>query len=363
MLYNFLLHFSNHIAALNVFHYITLRSWAAMLTSLIICFMYGGKIINWLALRQNGGQPIRAEGPESHLKTKKGTPTMGGILMFIPLMISVLLWVNIYDQYVLIVLFVMVCFGLLGFADDYLKVSKRNTKGVPGKVKLLVQFTVALVATLWIQKLADNNLSSHLLFPFFKNWIINLSWFYIPMAMVVIVGASNAVNLTDGLDGLAIGPIMIATACFGLIAYLTGNIKFAEYLQIYFVSGTGELTVLCGAIIGAGLGFLWYNAPPARIFMGDVGSLSLGGALGAIGVITKHEIVLAIVGGLFVIEAISVMIQVAYFKSTGGKRFFGMAPIHHHFEKKGWSEPTVVIRFWIIAIIFAVLGLATLKLR
>jgi phospho-N-acetylmuramoyl-pentapeptide-transferase len=362
MLYNLLLHFVSEYPILNVFRYITFRSGGAVATALLISFIFGQPIINWLKRKQQEGQPIREDGPQSHLITKKGTPTMGGVMMLLAVGVSTLLWADLTNQYVWIVLFVTAGFGLLGFADDYLKVTKKNTKGVSGKSKLVAQFVIALMAAIWIQKLAPENYATHLMFPFFKQVILNLGIFYIPFVMVVMVGASNAVNLTDGLDGLAIVPIMIAAVCFGLISYLVGNINFAEYLQIHPVSGAGEITVFCASLIGAGLGFLWYNAPPAKVFMGDTGSLAFGGSLGVISVITKHEIVLSIVGGLFVMEAISVIIQVYYFKATG-KRFFGMAPIHHHFEKKGWSEPTVVIRFWIIAVIFALIGLSSLKLR
>jgi phospho-N-acetylmuramoyl-pentapeptide-transferase len=283
--------------------------------------------------------------------------------MLLSIGISTLLWADLSNQYIWITLFVTFGFGALGFADDYLKVTKKNTKGVAGKKKLLVQFALCLIAALWIQHLSPVNYSHHLAFPFFKNLLLNLGILYIPFIMIVVVGASNAVNLTDGLDGLAIVPIMIAAGCFALICYIVGHSSFSGYLQIHHIPGAGELSVLLFSIIGAGLGFLWFNAPPAKIFMGDVGSLSLGGTLGSVAVITKHEIVLSIIGGLFVMEALSVIIQVYYFKLTGGKRFFGMAPVHHHFEKKGWSESTVVIRFWIIAVIFALVGLSTLKLR
>ncbi len=363
MLYKLFLSLAGEYSFLNIFRYITFRSIGAIATSLMICFIYGSNIITWLKAKQQQGQPIRENGPQSHLISKKGTPTMGGLMMFISFFISILLWADLSNHYVWIVLFVTSGFGFIGFMDDYLKVTKKNTKGVSAKLKLVSQFVIAVVAAIWIQKIADPNTANNLLFPFFKNLTLDLGLFYLPFAMLVMIGASNAVNLTDGLDGLAIVPIMIATACFALISYLIGHIKFSEYLQIHFINGSGELAVVCSAIIGAGLGFLWYNAPPAKIFMGDTGSLALGGTLGAISVIIKQEIVLAIIGGLFVIEAVSVIIQVGYFKLTGGKRFFGMAPIHHHFEKKGWSEPTVVIRFWIIAVIFALIGLSTLKLR
>ncbi len=363
MLYNLLLNLSDDYGFFNLFRYITFRSGGAIFTSLAISFIFGPHIIKWLKTKQSDGQPIREDGPKSHLLTKKGTPTMGGVMMLFSVGVSTLLWADLKNQYIWIVLFVTFGFGLLGFADDYLKITKKNTKGVSGKLKILVQVSIGLVAAIWINSVAPDEYASHLAFPFFKDLLIDLGWFYIPFIIVVMVGASNAVNLTDGLDGLAIVPIMIAGACFGLISYLVGHASFAEYLQIHAVPGTGEISVFCCALIGSGLGFLWYNAPPAKVFMGDTGSLAFGGSLGVISVITKHEIVLSIIGGLFVMEAVSVIIQVGYFKFSGGKRFFGMAPIHHHFEKKGWSEPTIVIRFWIIAVIFALIGLSTLKLR
>ncbi len=362
MLYSLLVPLIEDYKFLNLFRYITFRSMGAVLTALLISFVIGPKIIAWLKKKQNEGQPIRTDGPQSHM-SKKGTPTMGGLMILFSMFVSTLLWADLKNSYVWIVLFVTAGFGVLGFVDDYLKVTKKNTKGVSGKLKILAQIAISFVAAVCIQKVAAQGQASHLSVPFLKDLVIDLGLFYIPFVMVVMIGASNAVNLTDGLDGLAIGPIMIATACFGLISYLVGNSQFSSYLQIIAVPGTGELVIFCTALIGAGLGFLWFNAPPAKVFMGDTGSLALGGSLGVISVITKHEIVLSIIGGLFVMEAISVIIQVYYFKFTGGKRFFAMAPIHHHFEKKGWSESTVVIRFWIIAIIFALIGLSTLKLR
>jgi phospho-N-acetylmuramoyl-pentapeptide-transferase len=362
MLYNWLLPLAAEYPVLNIFRYITFRSGGALMTSMLICFLFGPAIIRWLRKKQNGGQPIREDGPQSHLLTKKGTPTMGGVMMLLGVGIATLLWSDLKNQYVWVVLLVTFGFGLIGFIDDYLKVIKKNSKGLAGKLKIVGQLGISLIAVLWIQKLALPSHEAHLAVPFFKNVLIDLGVFYIAFAVIVMIGASNAVNLTDGLDGLAITPIMIAVACFALISYLVGHVTFANYLQIHHVARAGELTVFCTAMIGAGLGFLWFNAPPAKVFMGDTGSLAFGGSLGAISVITKHEIVLAIVGGLFVMEAISVIIQVYYFKLTG-KRFFGMAPIHHHFEKKGWSESTIVIRFWVIAIIFALVGLSTLKLR
>jgi len=333
-----------------------------VLTSLLISFIFGGRIINWLRTFQGQGQPIREDGPESHLLTKKGTPTMGGVLILLAVSISTLLWADITNQYVWVVLLVTGGYGAIGFADDFLKVTKRNSKGLSGKKKLLGQFLIAGLAVWWVMQIAAPEQATHLAIPFLKHFMPNLGWFYLPFAMLVLVGASNAVNLTDGLDGLAIVPIMICAGCFALIAYLVGNAVFANYLQLNLVVGAGELAIFCAALIGAGLGFLWFNAPPAMVFMGDTGSLAFGGALGAISVIIKHELVLAIIGGLFVMEAVSVIVQVASFKLTG-KRVFRMAPIHHHFEKMGWAEPTVVIRFWIIACILALVGLSTLKLR
>jgi phospho-N-acetylmuramoyl-pentapeptide-transferase len=361
MLY-YLTQLPGDVGPLNLFRYLTFRSGGAILTALLIAFVTGPAIIRWLKKKQREGQPIREDGPESHLLTKKGTPTMGGMMILLAIGVATLLWADLSSPYVWAVLMVTLGYGLLGMVDDLKKVTKRNTKGVSGKVKLLVQFIIAGVAAVLIVLNTDPSIETGLTIPFFKNMMFDLGWFYIPFAAVVMVGASNSVNLTDGLDGLATVPVMIAAAVYGLISYFVGNALYANYLGIHFVPGAGELTILCAAIIGAGLGFLWFNAPPAMVFMGDTGSLALGGALGTISVITKHEIVLTIVGGLFVLETLSVMIQVASFKLTG-KRVFRMAPIHHHFEKKGWHESTVVIRFWIIATILAIIGLATLKLR
>lgn len=360
MLY-FLGDLSGQVSALNVFRYITFRVGGATMTALIFVFLFGPTIIRALRLKQGKGQPIRTDGPQSHLM-KKGTPTMGGLMILSGLIVSTLLWANLSSIYVWTVLGVTVGFGLIGFYDDYLKVTKQSHKGFSGRSRLLAEFFIAAAACFALSRLAGGPLADALTFPFIKSWIIDLGWFFIPFGAFVIVGAGNAVNLTDGLDGLAIVPVMIAAATFGVMAYLAGNAVFAEYLQIHFVPGTGELAVLCGAMFGAGLGFLWFNAPPAAIFMGDTGSLALGGMLGAIAVATKHEVVLAIVGGLFVVEALSVIIQVASFKLTG-KRVFKMAPIHHHFEQLGWTEPQVVIRFWIIAVVLALIGLSSLKLR
>jgi phospho-N-acetylmuramoyl-pentapeptide-transferase len=311
---------------------------------------------------QKHGQPIREDGPESHLVTKKGTPTMGGLLILLALTISTLLWADLRNGYVWAVLFVTLGYGVLGFADDYLKVSRRNSKGVPGRVKLIVQAVIGFIAAVWIVSLSRNALGTSLTFPIFKEAAIQFGWFFPFIGMLVMMGASNAVNLTDGLDGLAIVPTIICAGVFALIAYLVGNRIFADYLQLHPVAGVGELTVFCSALIGAGMGFLWFNAPPAAVFMGDIGSLALGGALGAVAMATKHELVLMIVGGLFVVETVSVIIQVFWFKRTG-TRVFLMAPLHHHFEKKGWAEPTIVIRFWIVSMILALVGLATLKIR
>ena len=362
MLYNLLAPYADQFVAFNLFRYITFRTGGAIVTALLVCFIFGPGVIRWLKSKQGRGQPIRTDGPESHLLTKKGTPTMGGFIILLGLTIATLLWADLANRYIWAVLLVTIGFGLVGFADDYLKLTKRSHKGVPGKIKLVAECVIALVAAFWIIHITPAPLNVSLAVPFLKDVLLNLSWFFIPFAVFVMVGASNAVNLTDGLDGLAIVPVMIAAGCFGLISYLVGNAVFANYLQIHSVPGTGELAVFCGALVGASLGFLWFNAPPAMVFMGDTGSLSMGGALGSISVITKHEIVLAIIGGLFVLETASVIVQVASFKLTG-KRVFRMAPLHHHFEKKGWAEPTVVIRFWIIASILALAGLSSLKLR
>ncbi len=361
MLYDFLYPLADEFGPLNLFHYITFRTGGAILTALIISFVLGPRLIVWLKRRQGDGQPIRSDGPETHFK-KKGTPTMGGLMILVAVIVSTLLWGDLDNAYIWIVMLVTIGFGLIGFGDDYLKLTKRNPKGLPGKLKLVAQIGVAATASVLIAAVTPEPLSQSLAIPFFKDVLIQFGFLFLPFAVFVMVGASNAVNLTDGLDGLAIVPVMIAAGCFAMIAYLVGNSIFANYLQLHYVPRSGELTVFCGALVGASLGFLWFNAPPAMVFMGDTGSLSVGGALGAISVVTKHEIVLAIVGGLFVLETVSVIVQVASFKLTG-KRVFRMAPLHHHFEKKGWAEPTVVIRFWIIAVILALVGLSTLKLR
>ena len=362
MLFHILYPLADEFGVLNVFRYLTFRTGGAVITALILSFLIGPVLIELLRSKQKGGQPIRDDGPESHLLTKQGTPTMGGLLILIASAIATLLWVDLRNGFVWTALCVMLGYGVIGFLDDYLKVSKRNSKGLPGKLQLILQVSIAAIAAFWISSHLPDPLATHLALPFFKNVLINLGWAFIVLACFVMVGASNAVNLTDGLDGLAIVPVMIAAGVFALIAYLVGNTVFANYLQIHYVPGSGELAVFMGSLVGAALGFLWYNAPPAKVFMGDTGSLSLGGALGAVAVVTKHELVLAIVGGLFVLETVSVIVQVVSFKLTG-KRVFRMAPLHHHFEKKGWAEPTIVIRFWIIATILALAGLATLKLR
>lgn len=362
MLFNFLVPLADDYQIFNIFRYLTFRTGGAVMTALLVSFILGPRLINWLKSRQGDGQPIRVDGPASHLVTKAGTPTMGGLLILIAITISTLLWADLENRLVWVVLLVTIGFGLIGFADDYMKLTKRNSRGLPGKLKLLAQLIISLAAASAVAAFMPPELATNLAVPFFKDLLIPLGFWFWPFAVLVMVGASNAVNLTDGLDGLAIVPVMIAAACFALIAYLVGNTVFAGYLQIHNVPGAGELAVFCGAIVGAGLGFLWFNAPPAMVFMGDTGSLSMGGALGAVSVIAKHELVLAIIGGLFVLETVSVIVQVASFKLTG-KRVFRMAPLHHHFEQKGWAESTIVIRFWIIAFILALIGLSTLKLR
>ena len=345
----------------NLFRYITFRAGGAFFTALIFGFIFGQPLINLLRRKQKKGQPIRDDGPQTHF-AKAGTPTMGGLLILSAMLVATLLWARLDNAYVWIVLFVTIAFGLIGFADDYAKVTKQNTKGVSSRVRFGIGLLIAALAGAAAAWVHPGDLTNQLAVPVFKNLLINLGIFFVPFSMIVIVGAANAVNLTDGLDGLAVMPVMIAAGTLGVIAYAVGRVDFTQYLEVHYVPGTSEILIFCAALIGGGLGFLWYNAPPAAVFMGDTGSLALGGALGAIAVVTKHEIVLAIVGGLFVVEALSVIIQVAYFKRTG-RRVFLMAPIHHHFEKKGWAEPQIVIRFWIISLILALIGLATLKLR
>jgi phospho-N-acetylmuramoyl-pentapeptide-transferase len=362
MLYTFTHGLADQFSLFNLFRYITFRSGAACVTALLISFLMGPMVIRWLRSVQRHGQPIRSDGPERHLIEKKGTPTMGGVLILAALTSSTLLWADLRSGFVWAVLFVTLAYGALGFADDFLKLSRRNPKGVSARVKLIFQLVIGLIASVWITQLMRAPLDTGLALPMLKDTLIPLGIFFPLFTMFVMVGFSNAVNLTDGLDGLAIVPTIIAAGVFALIAYLVGNRIFAEYLQLNSVPGAGELAVFCSALIGAGIGFLWFNAPPAAVFMGDTGSLALGGALGAVAVATKHELVLVIVGGLFVVETISVVVQVFWYKRTG-RRVFLMAPLHHHFEKKGWAEPTIVIRFWIIAMVLALAGLATLKIR
>ena len=359
----------HYIPLLNLMRYLTFRTGLALFTAQIVVGLMGHRFIDWMRTKQGRGQPIRSDGIERHIIEKAGTPTMGGVMILAGLLVGTLLWGDLTNAYVWAVLLVTSGYGLLGFSDDYAKVTKQSTAGVSGRVRLVLEVLIALAAVALMVFHPGSppphgaHVETSLTFPLLKNFVIDLGWFYLAFAAFVIVGAGNAVNFTDGLDGLAIVPVMIAAGAFGFIAYMVGNAKFATYLDLHFVRDVGEVAVICGAIIGAGMGFLWFNAPPARIFMGDTGSLALGGALGAVAAATKHEIVLGIVGGLFVIETLSVMIQVVYFKLSGGKRIFLMAPIHHHFEKLGWKESQVVIRFWIIAAVLALIGLATLKLR
>jgi phospho-N-acetylmuramoyl-pentapeptide-transferase len=362
MLFNLLRPISEHFILFNLFRYVTFRSGAACLTALVISLVMGGPLIRWLKSVQRNGQPIRPDGPERHLLEKQGTPTMGGVLILSALTVSTLLWADLRNGYVWVVLLLTLGYGALGFIDDFIKLSKANYKGVSARGKLIVQLALGLIASYWLSKLTHGPLGTGVTLPVFKEVLIPLGIFFPLFGMLVMLGFSNAVNLTDGLDGLAIVPTIIAAGVFALIAYLVGNRVFSDYLQLNFVPGASELCVLCSALIGAGLGFLWFNAPPAAVFMGDTGALALGGTLGAVSVAVKHEIVLGIVGGLFVVELGSSLIQVFWYKRTG-RRVFLMAPLHHHFEKKGWSEPTIVIRFWIIAMILALVGLATLKIR
>ena len=362
MLFNLALPFAENHALANLVRYLTFRSAAACITAMALSLMFGPALIRLLKSVQGQGQPIRPDGPESHLITKVGTPTMGGVLILSTMTISTLLWADLRNEFVWAVLSVTLGYGAIGFVDDYIKLSKASFRGLSGRAKLILQWGLGLLVSMWLMHITHGPLATGLSVPFFKDLLIPLGMFFPVFAAFVMVGSSNAVNLTDGLDGLAIVPTIIAAAVFALIAYLAGNHVFADYLRIREVPGTGELAVFCSAMIGAGLGFLWFNAPPARVFMGDTGSLALGGALGAVAVAAKHEIVLAIVGGLFVVETLSVVIQVFWYKRTG-RRVFLMAPLHHHFEKKGWAEPTIVIRFWIVSIILALIGLSSLKIR
>ncbi len=361
MLYSLISGLIDQYTFLNVFKYLTVRTGLAMFTSMVIVLLVGTPFINFFSARQILN-PIRDDGPTDHIIKKIGTPTMGGVLILLGLFSGILLWGDLSNIYIWFLLYIVISFGLLGAYDDYKKIKFKNSSGISFKFKIFSQILIALIGILILHSFSENEELTKLYFPFFKDLIINLGWFFVPFSVFIIVGSSNAVNLTDGLDGLATVPVILVAGCFAFISYVTGNIVFSEYLHIPYIQGMGETSIFCGSIIGACLGFLWFNAPPAKIFMGDTGSLALGGSLGAIGIITKHEIVLAITGGLFVLEAVSVIVQVLSFKLTG-KRVFRMAPIHHHFEKKGWAESTVVIRFWIIAIILAMIGLATLKLR
>ena len=356
-----------HIPVLNLIRYITFRTVMSLFTAQMIVVAMGSRFIRWMQARQGKGQPIRAEGIQRHITEKAGTPTMGGVMILAGLFGGTLLWGDLSNVYIWSVLLVTAGYGLLGFLDDYSKVTKQTTDGISGRTRLVLEALIAMAAIALIILFAakppqDPHLLTSVAFPLVKSAVVDLWWFYPLFGAFVIVGGANAVNFTDGLDGLATVPVMIAASAYGLIAYLVGNFIFANYLQLHFVPGVGEIAIYCAAMIGAGLGFLWYNAPPAKIFMGDTGALALGGGIGAAAVATRQEIILAIIGGLFVAETLSVVIQVAWFKRTG-RRIFLMAPIHHHFEKLGWSESTVVIRFWIVSIMLALLGLATLKLR
>ena len=361
MLYNILLNFTDQLSFLNFFKFLTVRTGLSMFTAMLVVFLVGDSFIKYFSSKQIH-DPIREDGPKDHIIKKIGTPTMGGLLILMGLFSGVFLWGDLSNPYIWFLLFVTASFGMLGAYDDYKKIKSKNSAGISSKIKLLTQILLSIIAVLILINFSDTSEIKNLYLPFFKNLVINLGWFFIPFYIFIIVGSSNAVNLTDGLDGLATVPVILVAACFAFISYVTGNIVFSEYLLITYIKDAGEVSVFCGAIIGSCIGFLWFNAPPAKIFMGDTGSLALGGSLGGIGIITKHEIVLAITGGLFVLEAVSVIVQVISFKLTG-KRIFKMAPIHHHFEKKGWAESTIVVRFWIISIILAMIGLATLKLR
>ncbi len=361
MLFSFLTSLIENYSFLNVFKYLTFRTGLSLITSLVVVFLIGGPLIKILSRNQIAG-PIRQDGPIDHIIKKSGTPTMGGVIIIIGMISSTLMWADLNNIFIWTLVFVSLGLGILGFVDDLLKIKFENSRGLNSKLKFLGQLIISLIAIYILLNHSNHDYLYNLYFPFFKNLILHMGLFFIPFALFVIVGSSNAVNLTDGLDGLATVPVMLVAVSFTLISYVVGNVIFSEYLQIQYIPGVGEISIFCGSIVGSCLGFLWYNAPPAKIFMGDTGSLSLGGSLAAVAIIVKHEIVLAIIGGLFVLETVSVIIQVVSFKLTG-KRVFKMAPIHHHFEKKGWAESTIVIRFWIISIILALIGLATLKLR
>jgi phospho-N-acetylmuramoyl-pentapeptide-transferase len=361
VLYSFLISLVDQFSALNVFRYLTFRTGLSVISSMVIVFVIGESFIKFIQFHKITG-PIRDDGPIDHIIKKVGTPTMGGILILIGILFGTLLWSDLNNFYIWILLFVATSFGILGAIDDYLKIKHNNSRGISSRMKIIWQIILSLLAVFLLLKYGNSDQLKNLYFPFFKNFVLHLGLFFIPFVIFIIVGSSNAVNLTDGLDGLATVPIMLVALSFTLICYVVGNTVFSDYLQIPYIPDVGEASIFCGSIVGSCLGFLWFNAPPAKIFMGDTGSLSLGGSLGAVGVISKHEIVLGIIGGLFVLETVSVIIQVISYKLTG-KRVFMMAPLHHHFEKKGWAESTIVIRFWIISIILALIGLATLKLR
>ena len=361
MLYNFLISLVDQYSGLNVFRYLTFRTGLSVVSSMTVVFLIGGPFIKFIESHKITG-PIREDGPLDHIIKKAGTPTMGGLLILLGILLGTLLWADLSNLYIWVLIFVATSFGMLGAVDDYLKIKHNNSRGISSGIKIIFQIILSLIAIILLMKFGNNEHLKNLYFPFFKNLIFNLGLFFIPFALFIIVGSSNAVNLTDGLDGLATVPVMLVALSFTLICYVVGNTVFSEYLKIPYIPNVGEASIFCGSIVGSCLGFLWFNAPPAKIFMGDTGSLSLGGSLGAVSIISKHEIVLGIIGGLFVLETASVIIQVLSFKLTG-KRVFMMAPLHHHFEKKGWAEPTIVIRFWIISIILALIGLATLKLR
>ena len=354
--------FVTQYSFLNLFNFITFRVGASILTSLFFSLIFGQFIINKLTLAQPKGQPIRKDGPETHIIQKAGTPTMGGVLIILSVVISSILWADLKNNFLWIGLVTLLIFGFIGFIDDFKKIKSDSSNGLKAIIKITLQLFFSLIISLLILSVLDQQINTSISFPFFKNLIVNFGYFYLFISLFIIVGSANAVNLTDGLDGLAIVPVMIVAMTFAFIAYLSGNIVFSDYLLINYIPGTGELSILCGALIGSALGFLWFNAPPAKVFMGDTGSLALGATIGAIAIMVKHEIVLAIAGGLFVLETLSVVIQVISFKLTG-KRVFMMAPLHHHFEKKGWAESTIVIRFWIITIVLALISLATLKIR
>ncbi len=362
MIKYFAFEYQSIFSFLNIFSYITFRSGGAILTALFFSLIFGNYIINKLYTIQPSGQPIRDDGPQSHIIAKKGTPTMGGLLIILSVLISTILWGDLSNNFVWIANLTIIIFGIIGFADDYKKIKTNNAKGISSKVRIIFQIIFALFITYLIIINLDSKISNSMTFPFLKNLIIDFGIFYFLISIFIIIGSANAVNLTDGLDGLAIVPVMIVAMSFSFIVYISGNMVFSNYLLIQYIPGTGELAIFCGSLIGAALGFLWFNAPPAKVFMGDTGSLALGGSLGSIAIMCKHEILLAIIGGLFVLETFSVVIQVLIFKITG-KRVFLMAPLHHHFEKKGWAESTIVIRFWIITIVLALIGLATLRIR